>query len=219
MTKRPRTTKSRAAAKKTEAPTEGKDDQPDREATAETAESEQSPSPKDVADKNVADKDIAEQVSSDADAESLQVRIERVFLKDASFESPASPEIFTKPWKPSVHLDINTRSRALGNNFHEVVLTVTAKASQDDETIGFVAEVQQAAVFQIQGASPTQLSQIIGIACPSTLFPYVREALDNLTVKGGFPALQLAQVNFEAMYTQAITDRREQAAEESQTTH
>jgi len=82
--------------------------------------------------------------------------------------------------------------------------------------VGFIVEVQQAGIFLIQGAEPSQLSQIIGIACPNTLFPYLRETIDNLVVKGGFPALQLAQVNFESLYVQAMQEReqREEAGSE-----
>ena len=79
----------------------------------------------------------------------------------------------------------------------------------------FIVEIQQGGIFLIQGAEPNQLSQIIGIACPNTLFPYLREAMDNLVVKGGFPPLQLAQVNFEALYVKALQEH-EKASEAEQ---
>ena len=148
----------------------------------------------------------------------VQFRIERLFLKDSSFESPNSPEVFIKQWRPEIKVDINARANSLGEDLQEVILTATITATLDDEMVGFIVEVQQAGIFLIQGAEPAQLSQIIGIACPNTLFPYLRESIDNLVVKGGFPALQLAQVNFEALYVQAMQEReqREQASSDGQ---
>ena len=148
----------------------------------------------------------------------VQFRIERLFLKDSSFESPNSPEVFIKQWRPEIKEDINTRANSLGEDLQEVILTATITATLEDEMVGFIVEVQQAGIFLIQGAEPAQLSQIIGIACPNTLFPYLRESIDNLVVKGGFPALQLAQVNFEALYVQAMQEReqREQASSDGQ---
>ena len=148
----------------------------------------------------------------------VQFRIERLFLKDSSFESPNSPEVFIKQWRPEIKVDINTRANSLGEDLQEVILTATITATLEDEMVGFIVEVQQAGIFLIQGAEPAQLSQIIGIACPNTLFPYLRESIDNLVVKGGFPALQLAQVNFEALYVQAMQEReqREQASSDGQ---
>ena len=148
----------------------------------------------------------------------VQFRIERLFLKDSSFESPNSPEVFIKQWRPEIKVDINTRANSLGEDLQEVILTATITATLDDEMVGFIVEVQQAGIFLIQGAEPAQLSQIIGIACPNTLFPYLRESIDNMLVKGGFPALQLAQVNFEALYVQAMQEReqREQAGSDGQ---
>ena len=148
----------------------------------------------------------------------VQFRIERLFLKDSSFESPNSPEVFIKQWRPEIKVDINTRANSLGENLQEVILTATITATLEDEMVGFIVEVQHAGIFLIQGAEPAQLSQIIGIACPNTLFPYLRESIDNMVVKGGFPALQLAQVNFEALYVQAMQEReqREQASSDGQ---
>ena len=148
----------------------------------------------------------------------VQFRIERLFLKDSSFESPNSPEVFIKQWRPEIKVDINTHANSLGEDLQEVILTATITATLEDEMVGFIVEVQQAGIFLIQGAEPAQLSQIIGIACPNTLFPYLRESIDNLVVKGGFPALQLAQVNFEALYVQAMQEReqREQASSDGQ---
>lgn len=139
-----------------------------------------------------------------------QVRLERLYLKDASFESPASPAVFGKAWEPQINLEINTRSQRAGENRFEVVLTVTATAKLGDE-IAFIAEVQQAALFAMVGLPDEVLHRAIGTVCPNTLFPYVREAMDSLVVRGGFPALMLAPVNFDAAYADALKKQRDQA--------
>ena len=156
-----------------------------------------------------------------ADDQQVQLRIEKVYLKDVSFESPKSPEVFTRQWQPSVSVDINTRATPLPEDRHEVVLSVTVRAQVDEDFLGFLVEVQQAGIFYIKNADPAQLSQIVGIACPTTLFPYVRESVDSLVVKGGFPPLQLAQVNFEALYVKALQERQQKSQEEGAevTTH
>tara|TARA_B100000886_G_scaffold284659_1_gene209022 strand:+ start:20 stop:568 length:549 start_codon:yes stop_codon:yes gene_type:complete len=143
-------------------------------------------------------------------ADQAQLRIERIFLKDASFESPSSPEVFLRQWRPELKLDINTQANRLGENQHQVVLTITVTAQLEGGMVGFIVEVQQGGIFYIEGVDDNQLAQVLGIACPTTLFPYLRESIDGLVVKGGFPPLQLAQVNFEALYVQAMRQRAEQ---------
>ncbi len=145
-----------------------------------------------------------------------QVRIERLYLKDASFESPASPGVFTEQWQPQNQVDINTSVNRVGDDRHEVVLSITITTRRNEESVVFIAEVQFAGIFFISGVNETQLRQVLGVFCPNTLFPYVRENLDSLVVKGGFPALHLAPINFEALYAQALTQR---GGEEEDVTH
>lgn len=142
--------------------------------------------------------------------------IQRTYIKDISFESPLAPKVFSKQWKPQVKVDLNTRSGEAENNVVEVVLTVTITASQDDQT-AFLVEVQQAGLFLIEGLNDDQRQQVMAIACPNMLFPYARETVDALVTRGGFPAINLQPVNFEALYVQA----RQQASKEAQgnTTH
>ena len=142
--------------------------------------------------------------NSNAPRNEAQVRIERLYLKDASFESPGSPAVFTEQFQPQNQVDINTSVNSLGDGRHEVVLAVTVTARRDEERVAFIAEAQHAGLFTITGVSEAQLRQVLGVFCPSTLFPYVREGLDSLVVKGGFPPLQLAPINFEVLYAQAM---------------
>lgn len=139
-----------------------------------------------------------------------QLRIERIFLKDASFESPSAPEVFLRQWRPELKLDINTQAKRISDNQHQVILTITVTAQLEGDMVGFIVEVQQGGIFYIEGVEDNQLAQLLGIACPTTLFPYLRESVDGLVVKGGFPPLQLAQVNFEALYVQALRQQAEQ---------
>ena len=105
--------------------------------------------------------------------------------------------------QPGITLDLNTRQKDLGGDFHEVVLTVSVTVKNGDDT-AFIAEVQQAGIFLIKGLDAASMSHTLGAFCPSLLFPYAREALDNLVVRGSFPALMLSPVNFDALYAQEL---------------
>lgn len=141
-----------------------------------------------------------------------QFSLQRIYVRDLSFEAPKSPEIFRKEWTPSVALDLNTRQKVLEGDFHEVVLTLSVTVKNGEET-AFIAEVQQAGIFLIQGLDAASMSHTLGAFCPNLLFPYAREALDSLVTRGSFPALMLAPVNFDALYAQEL--QRIQAAGEA----
>ncbi len=140
-----------------------------------------------------------------------QVLLERLYLKDASFENPRSPDVFGEPWKPDFQLDINTRTSQLGDERYEVVLSVTVHARTEGGRNAYIAEIQQAGVFQVTGLDAPQRQHVLGTLCPGTLFPYVRETVDSLVIKGGFPAVHLAPVNFEALYAEALRRQRAEA--------
>lgn len=132
-----------------------------------------------------------------------QVMLERLYLKDASFESPRSPLVFVESWKPEFNLDINTRTNGLGEDRYEVVLSATLKATVEGGT-AYIAEIQHAGVFRIFNLQGDDLRRALGTLCPATLFPYVRETVDSLVVRGGFPAVHLAPVNFDALFQEAL---------------
>ncbi|MFD2165550.1 protein-export chaperone SecB [Thalassotalea euphylliae] len=138
-----------------------------------------------------------------------QFAIQRVYTKDISFETPNSPAIFQKEWKPEVKLDIDTRSNQIAENTYEVILAVTATATVEGQT-AFLAEVQQAGIFNIGNVGEAQLAHMIGAFCPNTLFPYARETVANLVNRGSFPQLNLAPVNFDALFAQYLQKRQEQ---------
>jgi preprotein translocase subunit SecB len=138
--------------------------------------------------------------------------MEKVYVKDVSFESPNSPEIFTKEWKPEVKMDLNTRHKVVQENVHEVAVTVTLTASVAGMT-AYIVEVQQAGLFIIQGIEGMPLHHTLGAVCPNLLFPYLRETIDTTVVKGGFQAVMLAPVNFDAIFSQAIARQQKEEQE------
>jgi len=150
-----------------------------------------------------------------------QFALQRIYVKDLSFESPNSPTVFQEQWKPQVNLDLNTSHNKVSDNQYEVVLslTVTAKVG---EKVAYIVEIQQGGVFLVQGIEGQQLGQMLGAYCPTILFPYAREAIDGIVSKGSFPALMVAPVNFAAIYAQALKRKQEEAAgeaSEEQQTH
>lgn len=139
-----------------------------------------------------------------------QLAIQKIYVKDISFEAPNSPRVFTSELNPSADVNFANKTTALDADNHEVVLTVTVKVQQDDRTI-YLVEVQQAGIFTIRGFAEEHLPAILATACPNTLFPFAREAICDLVIKGGFPQLLLAPVNFEILYAQEL--QRRQAAQ------
>ena len=144
--------------------------------------------------------------------EQPQIMIQRVYLKDLSFESPNSPQSFTAEWKPEVGVDLNSQARQLNETSFEGVLRITITAKAEDKTV-YLAEVHQAGLFHIANVPKESMGQVLGAFCPNILFPYAREAIDSLVQRGSFPALMLAPVNFDALYAQSIAKQAEQAAE------
>jgi len=147
---------------------------------------------------------MTEQAIPNAAGEGPQFAILRTYLKDVSFETPNSPAVFTQDWKPEVNLQLNSSTNQLDNDVYEVVLNVTVTAKQGEKT-GFLVEVQQAGIFRVQGFEETQKGAMLGAYCPNTLYPFAREAVSDLVVKGGFPQLLLAPINFDALYAQNLS--------------
>ena len=151
-----------------------------------------------------------EQAAADSQAPQQQFTLQRIYTKDISFESPSTPDVFRQQWQPNVNIDLNTKSARVdeeGN--HEVVLTLTVTAKMGEDT-AFLVEVQQAGIFFVVGIEGEALRQVLATVGPNILFPYARESIDALVVKGGFPPLMLSPVNFEALYRQAVAQQAQQ---------
>ena len=138
-----------------------------------------------------------------------QFALQRIYCKDISFETPNSPAIFQKEWKPEIKLDIDTRSTKLDDVNFEIVLAITATATVDGNT-AFLCEVQQAGIFTIDNIPEQQLAHTLGSFCPNMLFPYARETISNLVNRGTFPPLNLAPVNFDAIFSAYMKKRQEE---------
>ena len=139
-------------------------------------------------------------------------RIQRVYLKDVSFESPQTPAVFigSTNWKPDVQLQLSTGSTKLENDLFETVLNVTATVKVEDEVV-YLTEVKQAGLFLMRGFGEADLAKMLGSFCPNILFPFAREEIGSLVQKGGFPQLLLDPVNFEALYLQHLQQARQNA--------
>ncbi len=158
---------------------------------------------------------MSDATSSSAGTDSAQgqrrLQIMKLYLKDASFESPAVPGLFSadsQPQQPKVDLQLNTEIQRVGENLHEVVLVATVTGTDEQRTL-FLVEIKQAGLFAIEGFAGDELDHLLNAYCPGTLFPYAREAVADLVNKGGLPQVMLQPVNFDALYLQ---HRRQQQA-------
>jgi preprotein translocase subunit SecB len=140
-----------------------------------------------------------------------QLAIQKIYVKDFSFESPKSPQVFTRTdWSPKTDLNLRSTHTKVGDTIHEVVLTVTAEAKDEDATL-FLVELQQAGLFHITGYGDEEFKALIGSFCPNILFPYARENISSVVSKGGFPEFILQPINFDALYAQGLAQAQAQA--------
>lgn len=139
-----------------------------------------------------------------------QFIIQKIYLKDVSFETPNSPVIFTQKWEPKVEFNLASNAEALDNGLFEVALKVTVTVKLEDKT-AYLVEVTQAGVFTITGFEDQEISPMIGSYCPTILFPFARESVSDLVIKGGFPPMLLAPVNFDALYLQHVQQQQNAA--------
>jgi len=144
------------------------------------------------------------------------LRVNKVYIKDLSFESPAAPQIFRNEAEeqPQVSLQLNTETQQLDEQLYEVTLVVTVTGSNSSRTV-FLAEVKQAGLFHIEGFSDSDRDQVLGAYCPGTLFPFAREAIAEVVQKGGLPQLVLQPINFDALYAQQQRERQAAGASAS----
>jgi preprotein translocase subunit SecB len=142
-----------------------------------------------------------------------QFAIQKIYIKDVSFESPNAPAVFTEEWKPDSNLELNTNGKKLEDNVYEVVLSLTVTVKNNDK-VAHLVEIQQAGIFSIAGFNDSDLSHMLGSFCPNILFPYAREAVSDMVTRGGFPQLLLSPVNFDALYAQHLQQMQNDAEQE-----
>jgi preprotein translocase subunit SecB len=140
--------------------------------------------------------------------------VQRIYVKDLSFEAPNSPNIFQENWKPEISVNLGTETRSADNNMYELALKVSVEAKHEGKTV-FLAEVVQAGMFLVQGFSDEEIEAVLGIGAANVVFPYAREAVSDLVSRGSFPQFVLQPVNFEALFAQQRQARAAKQAEES----
>ena len=140
-------------------------------------------------------------------------RVQKVYIKDVSFETPRSTEIFTEQaqWSPEVKVQLNTENKNIKDDLYEIALMLTVTVELQEKP-AYLAEVQQAGLFTISGFNKDEHAHLLGSYAPSVLFPFVREVISDLAVKGGFPQMLLDPINFDALYAQHLASNKKQNA-------
>lgn len=143
-----------------------------------------------------------------------QFIIQRIYIKDVSFEAPNSPAVYTQEWNPDTNLDLNTHVNTLANDNYEVELAITITVKSAGKT-AFLVDVTQAGVFFVTGYEQEQLNHLLAAYCPNILFPYAREVIASMVSKGSFPELHLSPINFDALYANRLQEEREAAVDKA----
>jgi preprotein translocase subunit SecB len=147
---------------------------------------------------------------ADANAAQPQFTVEKIYLKDVSFEAPNAPQIFNEQGQPQLNMNLNQKVARLADGVYEVVLGVTLTCMMGEKTV-YLTEVQQAGIFSLVGFDERTLDMMLGTYCPNVLFPYARQSISELISHGGFPPFYLQPINFEGLYAEGLRRRSEQA--------
>jgi preprotein translocase subunit SecB len=144
-----------------------------------------------------------------------QFSMEKIYVKDLSLEIPHAPKIFLERANPQIDVQLHTQAGSLEEDLHEVVVmtTVTAKIK---ERVMFLIEAKQAGIFRMSNVSAEELEQVLAVMCPNILFPYLREVVSELAVRGGFAPVLMNPINFDVIYQQ---QKRQLHAAASATAH
>jgi preprotein translocase subunit SecB len=126
-------------------------------------------------------------------------QIQRMYLKDLSLEQPNSPQILLEQAQPQVDIQLGLGAEGIADGVYEVTVTATVTTKVGDKTL-FLVEAKQAGIFELRNIPPDQIQPIVGIACPSMIYPYLRAIVSDICTRAGFPPVMLAEVNFQAMY-------------------
>lgn len=143
--------------------------------------------------------------------------ITKVYTKDISFESPNTPDIYSQEWNPSVNMQIANEASVISDemkDLYEVVLRITVTVTVGEKA-AYLVEVQQAGIFHIAGFPKEAIAQMLATICPNILFPFAREVVADLVIRGGFPQLLLSPVNFDALYVQEKMKAQQQKKEDT----
>jgi preprotein translocase subunit SecB len=141
-----------------------------------------------------------------------QLSVQKLYIKDSSFEAPAAPHIFQEQGQPQIQLQLGQQVNALAPEVFEVVLSVTVTCKLGEKT-AYLCEVQQAGIFGVAGFDDANRDAVLGSYCPNVLFPYARQAISDMVQGGGFPPFFLQPINFDALYAEALSRRAEGGAD------
>jgi len=130
-----------------------------------------------------------------------QFALQKIYIKDISFETPHSPGIFTLDWAPAVNMQLSSGASHINDELVEIILTVTVTTTLGEKT-AYLVEAHVAGIFMFKDFPEQVVEHMAATACPNILFPFARELVCDLVTRGGFPQLLLAPVNFEALYAQ-----------------
>jgi preprotein translocase subunit SecB len=130
-------------------------------------------------------------------------QIEKIYVKDLSLEIPNAPQVFVQQTQPQLEIQINTEGAQFAEGYFEVSVSATVTAKAGDRTL-FLAEAVQAGIFSVRNVPAEELDPLLGIGCPTILFPYLRETISDMITRGGFPPVLLSPVSFEAIYMQRL---------------
>jgi preprotein translocase subunit SecB len=130
-------------------------------------------------------------------------QIEKIYAKDVSLEIPNAPQVFTEQIQPQLEVQIATEVSNFAEGLYEVTVSATVTAKAGERTV-FLAEAVQAGIFSLRNVPQQELDPLLGIGCPTIVFPYLRETISDLVVRGGFPPVLLSPVSFEALYMQRL---------------
>ena len=126
-------------------------------------------------------------------------QIQRIYLKDLSLEQPNSPQILLEQGQPAVEINLTLGAEPIADGMFEVTVMATVTTKVNDKTL-FLVEAKQGGIFEIRNIPEEQLKQILGIACPNIVYPYLRAIVSDVCTRAGFPPVILSEVNFQAMY-------------------
>lgn len=153
----------------------------------------------------MADENQVAPAQNETEQQDAVLQIQRIYVKDVSFEAPNLPHIFHQEWKPKLNFELNSEAKEIGEYLYEVVLNVSVETTlEESNDLAFICEVKQAGVFTIAGLDDMQLAHCLTSKCPEMLFPYARECVSNLVNRGTFPALNLSPVNFDALFMEFL---------------
>ena len=150
---------------------------------------------------------MAQEINNDqanGQASQPQLVLQKIYVKDVSFEAPNAPQIFQEideNAQPQVQLNLGQKASDLGSDLYEVVLSLTLTCTVGQRT-AYLAEVEQAGVFGIVGFNDADKGGILGSYCPNLLFPYARQVISSMVLEGGFPPFLLQPINFDALFAE-----------------